>query len=67
MNNEKIQNICKLLDFLGKKEHIFFMSENEYKKEFNGFLQKKRSVICQAASVWERLCKAVSPAQIRRR
>ena len=32
-----MHSITKMLDFLGKKEHIFFMSKEEYEKEF-GFL-----------------------------
>lgn len=59
MNNEKIQNICKLLDFLGKKEHIFFMSEDEYKKEFNWLFAKETvsymsGCICLGATVQSR-------------
>ena len=41
MNKEKLQNVCKLLDFLGKKEHIFLMSDDEYKKEFNWVFTKE--------------------------
>ena len=41
MNNQKLQTICKLLDFWGKKEHIFFMSEEEFRKEFDWLFAKE--------------------------
>ena len=40
MNIEQLNSICILLDLCGKKDHIFFMSEEEYKKEFDWLYPK---------------------------
>ena len=35
MSIDEIHSITKVLDLLGIKEHIFFMSDEEYRKEFD--------------------------------
>jgi hypothetical protein len=35
MNQKELHRICVFLDCLDKKEHIFFMSKEEYDKEFD--------------------------------
>ena len=35
MTIEKMHSITKMLDLLGKTEHIFFMSKEEFDKEFD--------------------------------
>jgi len=40
MTIEKMHSITKMLDFLGKTEHIFFMSKEEYEKEFDFLYQQ---------------------------
>lgn len=49
MTIEKIHAITRVLDLAGKSEHIFFMSKNEYAKEFNFLFQqypKNDTTIC---------------------